>query len=225
MGNRSQYYLLTSMYSKWASTGISNTFRLMQRLRSNRNQNRKPRCEYGTWGTRKRLPALFRSLRTSSDPNPALKRAPDRISLTVQGPSRTFAPSRKNHMACVACGKALRPEDQFCIACRIPCPRALRPAHLPASPRQWCRIQYHPRLRTATPLPPKRRSHTLRNMSLVALVVVIAVVAFLLLSRTGPEDSLKKAGTAYLQHDAQAFDTYVDLQSVLGDWTDQLPAV
>jgi hypothetical protein len=55
----------------------------------------------------------------------------------------------------------------------------------------------------------------------VALVVVVVGVAAILLLPPNPKDSLEKAGAAYSQHDAQAFDNYVDVQSVLNDWTDQ----
>ena len=71
------------------------------------------------------------------------------------------------------------------------------------------------------PAPPKPRSHTLRNITLIAVVIAAVIVAAILLSGPSPKDSLEKAGAAFAHQDAQAFDTYVDVQSILGDWTDQ----
>jgi hypothetical protein len=51
-------------------------------------------------------------------------------------------------------------------------------------------------------------------------IAALIVVAFLM-SGPNPRDSLEKAGDAFVHQDTQAFDTYVDVQSVLGDWTDQ----
>ena len=69
--------------------------------------------------------------------------------------------------------------------------------------------------------PPQRRSHTLRNLALVAVAIAAVIVAAILLSGPSPKDSLEKAGAAFAHQDAQAFDNYVDVQSILGDWTDQ----
>jgi hypothetical protein len=79
----------------------------------------------------------------------------------------------------------------------------------------------------AQPNPPQLRSHRQRNITWIAgaaAATIIAAVALSgpsLFSGPSPEDSLVKAGTAFAHQDAQAFDNYVDVQSVLGDWTDQ----
>ncbi|MGH9685771.1 MAG: hypothetical protein ACRD5K_01600 [Candidatus Acidiferrales bacterium] len=41
------------------------------------------------------------------------------------------------------------------------------------------------------------------------------------LSGPSPQASLEKAGTALIKQDAPSFDNYVDVQSILSDWTDQ----
>jgi len=56
---------------------------------------------------------------------------------------------------------------------------------------------------------------------LSAVAIAAVIFAASLLSGPSPEDSLKKAREAFVHQDAQAFDNYVDVQSVLGDWTDQ----
>lgn len=53
------------------------------------------------------------------------------------------------------------------------------------------------------------------------LILLIVVFAVILNSGPKPEDSLDQARTAYLQHDQASFDKYVDVNSVLSDWTDQ----
>jgi hypothetical protein len=58
-------------------------------------------------------------------------------------------------------------------------------------------------------------------MKWIAAAIAAAIIAAFLMSGPSPGDSLEKAGAAFAQHDAQAFDNYVDVPSVLGDWTDQ----
>ena len=60
-----------------------------------------------------------------------------------------------------------------------------------------------------------------RNMKWIAAAIAAAIIAAFLMSGPSPGDSLERAGTAFAQHDVQAFDNYVDVQSVLSDWTDQ----
>jgi hypothetical protein len=67
----------------------------------------------------------------------------------------------------------------------------------------------------------RRRSHVLRNLALVAVLIAAVIVLTIALAGPSPQTSLEKAGAALIDRDAQAFDNYVDLQSILGDWTDQ----
>jgi hypothetical protein len=107
-------------------------------------------------------------------------------------------------MFCTHCGASNPDHASFCTACGkqvgVPPPQSI---------------------------PPQPRSHRLRNLTLIAagIAAVIIVVNLSsipsLLSGPRPEDSLGKAGAAFAHQDAKAFDDYVDVQSVLGDWTDQ----
>ena len=108
-------------------------------------------------------------------------------------------------MFCTQCGASSPDSASFCSACGKP---------MAVTPTQSN--------------PPQRHSHTLRNITWIAAAAaaatIIAAVALSgpsLFSGPSPEDSLVKAGTAFARQDAQAFDNYVDVQSVLGDWTDQ----
>jgi hypothetical protein len=101
-------------------------------------------------------------------------------------------------MFCTQCGAANPNAASFCSACGKP---------LSATPAQ---LQ-----------PPQRRSHALRNIAWIAGAVAAAVIAAILMSGPSPGDSLEKAGAAFAHQDVQAFNNYVDVQSVLGDWTDQ----
>ena len=107
-------------------------------------------------------------------------------------------------MFCIQCGASNPDSASFCSACG-------KPVVVP--PTQWN--------------PPQQHSHTLRNITWIAAATAATIIAAValsgpsLFSGPSPEDSLVKAGTAFAHQDAQAFDNYVDVQSVLGDWTDQ----
>jgi hypothetical protein len=58
-------------------------------------------------------------------------------------------------------------------------------------------------------------------VALVAVVVTVVIVIAIAMAGPSPQTSLEKAGTALINQDAPAFDNYVDLQSILSDWTDQ----
>jgi hypothetical protein len=114
-------------------------------------------------------------------------------------------------MFCTQCGASNPDNASFCSACGKP--MALQPTPSNA-----------PQVVATAPLqpnPPKQRSRTARSIKWIAAAIAAVVVAAYLLSGPSPGDSLEKAGAAFAQHDAQAFDTYVDVQSVLSDWTDQ----
>lgn len=120
---------------------------------------------------------------------------------------------------CGACGKSLGPADRFCVACgepTTPTVPVIPPTNNAAEPVS---IPPHP-----TPSP-QRRSHIIRNITLILIAIAAVSIAINLLSGPSPKDSLEKAGAAYLQQDIQAFDTYVDVQSVLDDWTDQAVSI
>lgn len=119
---------------------------------------------------------------------------------------------------CGACGKSLGPADRFCGACgkltTQTAPVIPPPSPLPQSVEEPVPMPPHPN-------PPQRRSHIIRNMTLIGIAIAVVGIAIILLSGPSPEDSLEKAGAAYLQQDTQAFDNYVDVRSILEDWTDQ----
>jgi hypothetical protein len=71
------------------------------------------------------------------------------------------------------------------------------------------------------PAPPKRRSRAARSITWIAGAIAAVIVAAYLMSGPSPGDSLERAGAAFVRQDEQAFDNYVDVQSILGDWTDQ----
>lgn len=107
-------------------------------------------------------------------------------------------------MFCIYCGASNPDDASFCSACGKPV--AIPPAQ---------------------PNPPQPRSHKARNITWIAAALAGAIIAAVLISEPNllsghsPGDSLEKAGAAFARQDAQAFDNYVDVQSVLGDWTDQ----
>lgn len=121
---------------------------------------------------------------------------------------------------CVACGKALRSEDRFCTACGKPViqtsPGSPSPTPDPHSVGEPVTMPTHP------PSPTQRRSHKIRNIALIGVAGVLVVIAVILLSGPSPKDSLENAIAAYKQQDAQVFHNYVDVQSVLNDWVDQV---
>src|SRR6185437_8077836 len=73
----------------------------------------------------------------------------------------------------------------------------------------------------SVPVPPGKRSHALRNLALVAVLIIAVIVVAIALVGPSPQTSLEKAGTALINGDSQTFDNYVDVQSILSDWTDQ----
>jgi hypothetical protein len=115
-------------------------------------------------------------------------------------------------MFCTQCGASNPDNASFCSTCGKPL--AIQPAQSNA-PQPVI-------IPPAQPAPPqRRRSHTARSIKWIAGAIAAVIVAAYLLSGPSPEDSLEKAGAAFAHQDAQAFDNYVDVQSVLGDWTDQ----
>lgn len=120
---------------------------------------------------------------------------------------------------CPACGKQSPSNHDFCEACGAPLrgtvPATRVPIQTPAPTQQS--------VPAPTALPPKRKSHVglLVGVILAALALLIVVIVLVVLSGPKPEDSLDQVRTAYLQHDQASFDKYVDVNSVLGDWTDQ----
>ncbi len=132
-------------------------------------------------------------------------------------------------MFCIHCGASNPDNSSFCSGCgkAVAAPTAQATASVP-EPRPVPEIgkAFEPAQpvsvsSAAVPTPPKPRSHTLRNITLIAVAIAAVIVAAILLSGPSPKDSLEKAGAAFAHQDAQAFDNYVDVQSVLDDWTDQ----
>ena len=115
---------------------------------------------------------------------------------------------------CRACGKQSPAAYDFCESCGA----SLRGnvAAAPAPPAQ----QY-----AAAPsaIPLQRKSHLGIWLGVIfgAMAIIVIVLLVALLSGPKPEDSLDQLRTAYLQHDQANFDKYVDVNSVLNDWTDQ----
>jgi hypothetical protein len=114
-------------------------------------------------------------------------------------------------MFCTQCGASNPDNASFCSTCGKPV--AMQPAQSNAP-----QLLATP---SPQPAPPKRRSRVARSIKWIAGAIAAVIVAAYLLSGPSPGDSLEKAGNAFLHQDAQAFDNYVDVQSVLGDWTDQ----
>jgi hypothetical protein len=73
------------------------------------------------------------------------------------------------------------------------------------------------------PIPPKRKSHIGIWLGVIFLTLAMLVIVLVIAVFSGPKpgDALDQARTAYLQHDQASFDKYVDVNSVLSDWTDQ----
>ena len=120
---------------------------------------------------------------------------------------------------CASCGKKSAVDDQFCNSCGAPLHHQARPITSGSTQPD-----------TATPIAmpvsaaaPVRRSHV--GLWLVAIFGLVALLVIVLIavisSGPKPEDSLDQARAAYLRHDQTSFDKYVDVNSVLGDWTDQ----
>jgi Double zinc ribbon len=120
---------------------------------------------------------------------------------------------------CRACGKPSLAGHDFCDSCgaplrgNLPTPPVQVPQPAPAQ-------QY-----VSIPPPPlqKRKSFLWLWLTTAAVIVVIilAVIIIPFLAGPDPADSLDQARAAYLQHDQASFDKYVDVNSVLSDWTDQ----
>jgi hypothetical protein len=120
---------------------------------------------------------------------------------------------------CRVCGKPASAGHDFCDSCGAP----LR-GNLPAPPVQ---VQQAAPAQQYVPIPPppvqKRKSFLWLWLTTAAVIVVImlAVIIIPFLAGPDPADSLDQARAAYLQHDQASFDKYVDVNSVLSDWTDQ----
>jgi hypothetical protein len=114
-------------------------------------------------------------------------------------------------MFCTQCGASNPDNASFCSTCGKPVamqPTQSNAPQLLATP-------------SPQPAPPKRRSRAARSIKWIAGAIAAVIVAAYLLSGPSPGDSLEKAGAAFAHQDEQAFDNYVDVQSILGDWTDQ----
>jgi hypothetical protein len=120
---------------------------------------------------------------------------------------------------CRACGKPSPGTHDFCDSCGAP----LR-GNLPTPPVQMQQAAL-PQQFVSIPPPaaPKRKSFLWLWLTTAAVIVVIilAIIIIPFLSGPDPGDSLDQARAAYLQHDQASFDKYVDVNSVLSDWTDQ----
>ena len=126
------------------------------------------------------------------------------------------APNPANASFCSTCGKAVavapaQAPAGVAVQKQVPEPQTAPAQFVPASPAPM------PVLAT----PAKAQSHALRNVAVIAAVIFAVIVGAVLLSGPTPKDSLEKAGNAFARQDAQAFENYVDMQSILGDWTDQ----
>jgi hypothetical protein len=135
--------------------------------------------------------------------------------MTPVTPTSSAAPS----VFCRACGKQSPASYDYCESCGAPlrgsAPAAPAPIQASAPAQQS--------VATPSALPPKRKSHVglLLGVIFLALALIVVVVVLVIFSGPKPEDSLDQARTAYLQHDQANFDKYVDVNSVLSDWTDQ----
>jgi hypothetical protein len=120
---------------------------------------------------------------------------------------------------CRACGKPSLAGHDFCDSCGAP----LR-GNLPTPPVQVLQAAPAPQYVSILPPPPQKRKSFLwlwLTAATVIVVIIFAIVIIPLLSGPDPGDSLDQARAAYLQHDQASFDKYVDVNSVLSDWTDQ----
>jgi hypothetical protein len=126
---------------------------------------------------------------------------------------------------CRACGKPSSAGHDFCDSCGAP----LR-GNLPTPPMQVQQAapvqQFSSSQRIVSmppPPPPKRKSFLWLWLTAATVIVVIifAIIIIPFLAGPDPGDSLDQARAAYLQHDQASFDKYVDVNSVLSDWTDQ----
>lgn len=140
----------------------------------------------------------------------------DRFCQACGAPVATQAQATPAIAHCPACGKPAPPGYDFCEACG----NSLR-GNVPASTVQQAAPpqQYLP---TPASIPTQRKSHLGIWLGAIFLaLVVLVVVVIAAASGPKPDDSLDQARTAYIQHDQSNFDKYVDVNSVLSDWTDQ----
>jgi double zinc ribbon protein len=133
------------------------------------------------------------------------------------------APPAAAAIFCRVCGNPSPAGHDFCGACGAP----LR-GNLSAPPmqvQQAAPAPQYPQQVVSIPPPPaaKRKSFLWLWLTAAAVIVVIilAVIIIPFLAGPDPADSLDQARAAYLQHDQASFDKYVDVNSVLSDWTDQ----
>jgi hypothetical protein len=112
-------------------------------------------------------------------------------------------------MFCTQCGVSNPDTASFCSGCGKP---------VAIQPTQSNAPQISP---TQPGAPQQRRSRWKQIVKWGAAAIAAVLVVAFLMSGPNPRDSLEKAGDAFVHQNAQAFDTYVDVQSVLGDWTDQ----
>jgi hypothetical protein len=136
-------------------------------------------------------------------------------------------------MFCIYCGAPNPGGAAFCSNCgKAVAVPAVQPAlpvqQQPQAPAEPPRSVEPPRAvpvqaapAPSVPVPLRRRSHVLRNLAFVAVLIAAVVVVAIALAGPSPQTSLEKAGTALINQDAASFDTYVDVQSILSDWTDQ----
>jgi hypothetical protein len=140
-------------------------------------------------------------------------------------------------MFCIHCGAPNPGDAAFCSRCgKAVAVRDAQPAvpvqQQPQAPAEVLRSIEPPRAvpvqaapAPSVPVLPRQGSHVLRNLTvvagLIAAVIVIAIAIALALAGPNPQTSLEKAGTALINQDVPSFDTYVDMQSILSDWTDQ----
>ena len=118
---------------------------------------------------------------------------------------------------CRACGMPAAQGDEFCRTCN----GALGPTSAPFAPPISLKPGVPPSVppASATAQPRKHRAGLWIGISIATAVVLI--MAVILVSGPRPEDSLDRARSAYLQHDQETFDKYVDVSSVLSDWVNQ----
>jgi hypothetical protein len=122
-------------------------------------------------------------------------------------------------MFCTYCGGSNPDNASFCSACGKPIAIApALPVAIPSTQLDPQPVATQPALSNP---PQQRRSHTARNIKWIAAAMAAAIIVAFLMSGPSPGDSLERAGAAFVHQDAQAFDNYVDVQSILGDWTDQ----
>lgn len=173
------------------------------------------------------------ALQSNTAPIAPVEAAPPQIipAEPVQPPAETIiipvhsqvaeapAPQAAPTIFCRACGKPASAGHDFCDSCGAP----LR-GNLPAPPVQVQQVAPAQQYVSIPPPPlPKRKSFLWLWLTVAAVIVVIilAVIIIPFLGGPDPGDSLDQARAAYLQHDQASFDKYVDVNSVLSDWTDQ----